>query len=217
MTRPGSSEIPQALMTIPGVSRETLERLHAYVRELQIWQRQINLVSPTTLDDIWTRHILDSAQLQQIVPEARIWADLGSGAGLPGVVISILLADRVGTTVHLVESNGKKAAFLRHVTGMLRLPTQVHAGRIETVLPRLAEAEIVTARALTSLDALLAYSSSLLKTGAIGLFPKGRDVDRELTEAAKCWQFKATLFPSVTDSKAKIVRIDALTPRKQAP
>jgi 16S rRNA (guanine527-N7)-methyltransferase len=197
-----------ALLSLPGVSRETLDGLERYVAELRLWQRRINLISPGTVDEIWHRHILDSAQLPALVPEAGCWVDLGAGAGLPGLVLAILLRGRPGAMVHLVESNGKKAAFLRHVAGLLDLPATVHNQRIEDAVAILPKADVVTARALASLDTLLRYSSSLLKTGTIGLFPKGRDLDRELTDARLNWHLDLVLLPSLTEADARIVRID---------
>lgn len=190
-----------------GVSRETLDRLDRYVDLLLQWQQQINLISPATIPELWSRHILDSVQLVQLKPAARHWVDLGSGGGLPGLVIACFLADTADGRIHLVESNGKKAAFLRHVATTLSLPAEIHAERIEKVIPQLPQPEIVTARALATLDQLIGYSNLLLKRGAIGLFPKGRDVDGELTAAQRNWHFSYTLHRSVTEAAARIVEI----------
>lgn len=189
------------------VSRETFERLEFYVAALIQWQRSINLVSPSTLDDIWTRHILDSLQVVRLAPSATRWVDLGSGAGLPGLVIAIALFGKVAAHVDLVESNAKKASFLRHVVSSLALPCTVHCERIERVVPHLTQIEIVTARALASLDQLLDYCNPLLKTGARGLFLKGRAAQAELTEAALRWHFKHTLHPSITERDASVVEL----------
>lgn len=190
-----------------GVSRETLARLSTYVELLLQWQQRINLISPATIPDLWSRHILDSVQLFQLKPDARRWVDLGSGGGLPGLVIGCFLADRADSSIHLVESNGKKAAFLRYVVMTLSLPVEIHAQRIEDAVPQLPQPEIVTARALATLDELIGYSNLLLKRGAIGLFPKGRDVDVELTAARRSWHFSSTLHRSVTDPAARIVEV----------
>lgn len=204
------AEVHERLLALPGVSRETLVLLDCYAQELTLWQARINLVSPTTLTDLWTRHILDSAQLYALAPNARQWCDLGSGGGLPGLVLACLLKDKPGCHIHLVESNGKKAAFLRHVVTMLALPATVHAKRIEQVVPLLGQMDIVTARALAPLSDLLAYTSSLLISGTVGLFPKGRDVEMELTDALQSWHFKATLFESCTSVDARIVEVREL-------
>jgi len=190
-----------------GVSRETLDRLNSYVELLLQWQRRINLISPATIPELWSRHILDSVQLVQLKPNARQWVDLGSGGGLPGLVIACFLADTADGRIHLVESNGKKAAFLRHVATTLSLPAEIHARRIEEAIEHLPQPEIVTARALATLDELIGYSNLLLKRGAIGLFPKGRDVDGELTTAQGNWHFSYTLHRSVTEPAARIVEI----------
>lgn len=190
-----------------GVSHETLDRLRAYVGLLLQWQSRINLISPMTVSEIWTRHILDSAQLIRMKPEARRWADLGSGAGLPGAVIACILADSPGVEVHLIESNSKKSAFLRHVVTTLALPVVVHACRIEEAIKKLPQIDIVTARALASLEELIGYSNLLLKSGVVGLFPKGRDFEEELTAAQRSWHFSYVLHRSMTDSEARIIEV----------
>lgn len=193
-----------------GVSRETLARLETYVDHLRHWQKTTNLVAPSTLSQIWSRHILDSAQLLSLVPDARTWLDLGSGGGLPGLVLACQLKE-LGGSVDLVESNSKKAAFLRHVVTSLSLPARVHSGRIETVMPSLPKFDVVTARALATLSDLLGYTNELLKSGTIGLFPKGRDYAAELTEAGKRWHFSYELHASRTEPEARIIRITALS------
>ncbi|MCA0406828.1 MAG: 16S rRNA (guanine(527)-N(7))-methyltransferase RsmG [Proteobacteria bacterium] len=195
-----------------GVSHETFERLTAYVGLLEHWQKRINLVAPSTLQEIWTRHILDSVQLFAIKPEAKHWLDLGSGGGLPGLVLGALLAEVPGGKITLVESNGKKGAFLRHVSAELRLPVTVEVERIEAVIPRLEIPEIVTARALASLDMLLGFSNLLLKSGAVGLFPKGREHAEELTLAHKNWHFSVQQHASVTESSSRILEISMAMP-----
>lgn len=190
-----------------GVSRETFERLEAYVALLMQWQSHINLIAPSTIPEIWTRHIQDSVQLHRLKPEARLWVDLGSGGGLPGLVLASILAETPGSAIHLVESNGKKASFLRHVVTELQLPAIVHSGRIEDTIPALPTPDVVTARALASLADLIGYSNLLLKSGALGLFPKGRDAGEELTEAQKSWHFTYALHESTTDAAAKIIEL----------
>lgn len=199
--------IREALLAKANVSHETLGRLEAYVDLLVQWQRRINLVSPHTLNEIWTRHILDSAQLMTLKPDATHWVDIGSGGGLPGLVIACFLAERPGARIILIESNAKKAAFLRHVTQTLGLPADILTARIEAVMPGQDVPEVITARALAPLNDLLGYTNLLLKKGAVGLFPKGRDYQMELTEAAQSWHFKSVLHPSVTDSSARIIEV----------
>ena len=198
----------QQVAALPGVSRETLESLDDYVRELSIWQNRINLVSPNTVSVVWERHILDCAQLILHRGDARIWLDMGSGAGLPGIVLACLFKGlQDGSHVHLVESNRKKAAFLHHMIGRLTLPATVHSDRVEDVVERIGKIDIVTARALAPLADLLGLSNLLLKKGAKGLFLKGQDAENELTEAAKHWQFYSRLLPSVTDPASRIVSV----------
>ena len=192
------------------VSRETAERLDAYVALLTHWQTIKNLVAPSTLDQIWSRHVLDSAQLLPLLGEARILADFGSGAGLPGLVLAILLAEQPGVTVHLVESNGRKAAFLREAARVTGAPAVVHAQRIEAFVALAPSGiELITARALAPLADLLALGEGLLKSGARALFLKGQDIEQELTEATKSWRIKFELIASLTDPTGRIVRIAA--------
>ncbi|CAN1569114.1 GidB Predicted S-adenosylmethionine-dependent methyltransferase involved in bacterial cell division [Rhabdaerophilaceae bacterium] len=200
----------QAIADDPRVSRETLDRLNAYVDALKTWQARINLVSSGTLETVWSRHILDCLQLAFLVEEPKIWADLGSGAGLPGLIIACTFNNQSGH-VHLVESNGKKVSFLRHVAGSLQLPVTVHDQRIEVAVATLPRIDIVTARALADLDQLCAWTSLLLKSGTIGLFPKGRDYARELTTAQESWHFSYELHQSLTDPNARIVRVSSFS------
>jgi len=173
------------------------------------WQERINLIAPSTVSVVWTRHVADSLQLLALAPDARIWIDLGSGGGFPGLVIACALAERPGAVIHLVESNGKKAAFLREAARTIALPVVVHGERIEAFSETFRErVDVVTARALASLPDLLALSEPLLKTGARGLFLKGRDVEVELTAASKYWKLQATLVPSLTDPQGRIVVLD---------
>jgi 16S rRNA (guanine527-N7)-methyltransferase len=202
-----------AAFALTPVSRETGERLDLLVGELRRWQAIKNLVGPGTLDAVWTRHVADSLQLLDLAPEARVWVDLGSGAGFPGLVLGIAALERHGMRVDLVESNGRKCAFLRHVARLTGAPVTVHEARLEAVIDRFAGADVVTARALTPLPRLLAWAEPLLTTGTTGLFPKGREVEGELTKAAKSWRFDAELVPSRTDSDARIVRIHSLKAR----
>jgi 16S rRNA (guanine527-N7)-methyltransferase len=190
------------------ITPDTLSRLDRFVAALLKWQATTNLVAPSTLPELWTRHIADSLQLIPLAPNATHWVDLGSGAGFPGLVVACALADSRGAVVHLVESNLKKAAFLREAARLAGAPAKVHAVRIEDFVDRFAEpVEIVTARALAPLDNLLESAYPLLKRGAAALFLKGRDIEVELTAASKCWTMDAELIPSATDSFGRIVRV----------
>jgi 16S rRNA (guanine527-N7)-methyltransferase len=203
-------------LALVDVSRETLDRLDRFVATLQAWQQRINLIAPSTEPTLWTRHIADSLQLLALAPEARTWVDLGSGGGFPGLAIACALADRPDARVHLVESNAKKAAFLREAARAAGAPAQVHAVRIEDFVENFAvPVDVVTARALAPLVELLAAAYPLLKTGAVGLFPKGQDVGAELTKAAKCWSIQSSLAQSLTDPKGQIVRITGIEPVAQ--
>jgi 16S rRNA (guanine527-N7)-methyltransferase len=197
-----------AALALNPVSRETLDRLDRFVPTLLTWQRRINLIAPATVGELWTRHIADSLQLVALVPGARVWVDLGSGGGFPGLAIACAFAETPGSRVHLIESNGKKAAFLREAVRLTGAAAIVHQGRIEQVLLTIGERiDVVTARALAPLADLLALSEPLLKTGAQALFPKGQDVEAELTEATKYWNIEATLVPSRTDPRGRIVSV----------
>jgi 16S rRNA (guanine527-N7)-methyltransferase len=188
----------QALRLIP-VSRETESRLDRFIALLTTWQKTTNLVSPATLPEIWTRHVADSLQLYPLSESAKLWIDLGSGGGFPGIVLACLLADVPGAQMHLVESNQKKAAFLREAARMLSLPVTVHAQRIADFTQTFTgHADAVTARALAPLAKLLPDAYPLLKAGTKFLFLKGQDVGAELTEASKYWTIGFEMVPSKT-------------------
>lgn len=203
----------RALALTP-VSRETVDRLDRFVALLLETQRHTNLIGPTTVPELWTRHIADSLQLLALAPDGRIWVDLGSGGGFPGLVLACALAERPNAVVHLIESNGKKAAFLRQVIRELALPARVHEQRIEDFVPDFT-ADVITARAVAPLPKLLGYVAPLLKRGAKALLLKGQDVAAELTEAAKYWNIKAELVASRTHSAGRIVAVRALHRRTQ--
>lgn len=190
------------------VSRETWERLDRFVALLLQRQEVMNLIAPSTIPTIWTRHIADSLQLLPLAPTAKRWIDFGSGAGLPGLVIACAVAGNPGAEIHLVESIKKKAAFLTDIVTTLSLPAVVHAERIEDFAKAAPQAfDVVTARAVAPLDKLIGYAIPLLKKGAVGLFPKGQDVEAELTQASKSWKIEAELIQSLTDPRGKIVRV----------
>lgn len=203
-----SDDRARALRLSP-VSRETAARLDHFVALLLETQRHTNLVGPATVPELWTRHIADSLQVLDLAPDARVWLDIGSGGGFPGVAIACALADRPGAAVHLIESNGKKAAFLRRVVRELRLPARVDETRIEDFVPDFT-AEVITARAVAPLSKLFGYVAPLLKSGAKALLLKGQDVDAELTEAAKYWNIEADLVVSRTHPAGRIVMVRAL-------
>jgi len=203
----------RALALTP-VSRETLERLDRFVALLLTWQGTTNLIAPSTVSHLWMRHVADSLQLLGLAPEARVWVDLGAGGGFPGLVIACALAGRPGAHVHLIESNNKKAAFLREAQRVTETPASVHAARIEDFVASFeGSADIVTARAVAPLKSLLDQCFPLLgKSGATGLFPKGQNAEFELGQAresrtAKAWTMNATLVPSRTDPAGRIIVI----------
>ena len=198
----------EAALALVPVSRETLARLDRLVATLLTWQQQINLIAPASIRAIWTRHVADSFQLLFLAPDAKIWLDLGSGGGFPGLVLACALGETPGARVHLVESNGKKAAFLREAIRVIGAPAIVHQARIEQMGTKLKESiDVVTARALAPLNELLGLAEAWLKTGAKGTFPKGQDVGAELTEASRYWNIEAVLVPSKTELNARILKV----------
>jgi len=192
------------------VSRETFDRLVAFEQLFLKWNRSINLAAPSTLDDVWGRHILDSAQLARIAPQARRWVDLGSGGGFPGLVLAFLLAERDGAAIDLVESNRKKASFLQAVIGQFGLPARVLARRIDDSYLIVPAPEIVTARALAALPALLDLTAPWLTKGARALFHKGRDYRTEVEESSHRWAFDLVEYPSMTDAHGVILELSDL-------
>ena len=185
--------------------------LKIYAGLLEKWQARINLVGPKTIPDLWVRHMLDSAQLLDYLPPpgaAKRLADFGSGAGFPGLVIAILRPD---LEVHLVESDQRKGAFLRQVARDTGASITLHTARIEALEP--LRADIITARALASLDKLFTYAQPHLAESGFCNFLKGQNVDAELTEATKCWSFGVETHISATDPDARIVLVRGLTKR----
>lgn len=195
------------------VSRETVERLDAYVALLRTWQKSINLVSPSTIPEIWTRHVEDGLVLGAKAKSAARWADLGSGAGLPGLILAILLAERDAAAVHLVESNAKKAAFLRTVARELALPATIHASRIEDCGEVLASVEAISARALASLDDLFALVAPHAGPDTTYWFLKGRAHESEIAGAAAHWQFDMVKHPSPVEDGSVLLEIRSLERR----
>jgi len=203
MPKPLSREAFQAQT---GVSRETLARLDAYIALLAAWNRRINLVAPASLEDVWRRHILDCAQLQPLLPpEANSVVDLGSGAGLPGLILAILGV----AGMRLIEADTRKSAFLREAARVCGAAVTVEMRRIEEV-PGFAAAAIV-ARALAPLGRLLDHAEPFIAPHSILLFLKGRAVEEELTDARKAWKMRATLHPSVSDPSGTVLRLEQVS------
>jgi len=190
-----------------GATPAQIADLDRYRQLLTEWNEVMNLVGPATLPDFWNRHAWDSAQLLQLDPEAKTWADLGAGAGLPGVVLAVLGKGRESFHVHLVESMAKRCRFLSEVVQALDLPATVHNSRAENL--DLA-VDSVTARACAPLSRLLGYARPYLAKGATGWFLKGQDVASELEEATKSWKFEAEIVPSSSDPRGQIVRVRKL-------
>jgi len=188
-----------------GVSRETLERLSVYEALLRKWQKTINLVGPKTLDDVWNRHFLDSAQLHPLCPEStKVLVDLGSGAGFPGLVLAILGVPEV----HLIESDVRKGAFLREAARATGAAVAVHSKRIEAVQG--LQADVLTARALAPLTDLLDWGARFLTADGVALFLKGQNVEDELTDSTKYWKMHTERFDSVTDPSGSILRLSGI-------
>ena len=203
-----------AALVLTPVSRETEERLDRYVDLLLEWQAKTNLVAPSTLPNLWTRHIADSLQLLTIAPSARVWADLGSGGGFPGVVLACALAEMPGAVIHLVERNAKKAAFLREALRVTGAPGKVHLADIGDSVDRITgPVDCVTARALAPLHQLIGFAAPLVRQGAKALFLKGQDVEAELTEATRYWNIKPRLHSSRTGGQGWIVELDQIERR----
>jgi 16S rRNA (guanine527-N7)-methyltransferase len=220
-----------ALATISGphdfaealkVPRETIHRLTRYAELLAHWQARTNLVSPSTLPVLWSRHFADSAQLVHLAPDARLWLDLGSGAGFPGLVVGILQAGTPDFRMHLVESNHKKCAFLAEVARETKAPVDIHAMRIEELAEsaQSLKPEMVSARALAALPRLFELAAPFFGERTKGLFLKGREAEAEIEAAREDWEFTSRLYPSITSPNSFIVEASGLHRRagsKDAP
>ena len=203
-----------AALALTPVSRETEARLDRYVSLLQEWQAKTNLVAPSTLPNLWTRHVSDSLQLLSLAPSAKVWIDLGSGGGFPGAVLACAMAETPGAMVHLVERIAKKAAFLREAIRVTGSPGTVHLADIGDTVERFGGAvDCVTARAVAPLHQLIGFAEPLVKRGAKALFLKGQDVEAELTEATKYWKIEPKLHSSCTGGQGWIVELDAIERR----
>ena len=203
-----------AALALTPVSRETEARLDRYLDLLREWQAKTNLVAPSTLPQLWTRHIADSLQLLSLAPSAKIWVDLGSGGGFPGVVLACALAETEGARIHLIERNAKKSAFLREALRVTGAPGVVHLAEIGHTVDRFeGSVDCVTARALAPLHQLVGFAEPLVQKGAKALFLKGQDVEVELTEATRYWNIEPKLTPSRTGGQGWIVELDRIERR----
>ena len=203
-----------AALALTPVSRETEARLDRYVDLLVAWQAKTNLIAPSTLPQLWTRHIADSLQLLGLAPSARRWLDFGSGGGFPGVVLACAMAEHEGASVQLVERIAKKAAFLREALRVTGASGSVILADIgDYVDSSKAPIDCVTARAVAPLHMLLGYAEPLVSRGAKALFLKGQDVESELTEATKYWNIEPILHPSRTGGHGWIVELNKIERR----
>jgi 16S rRNA (guanine527-N7)-methyltransferase len=209
---------PEDFAEVFNVARETIHRLERYAALLAHWQKSTNLVASATLPRLWSRHFADSAQIRGLAPEARLWLDLGSGAGFPGLVVAILQTGQPGFRMHLVESNQKKCAFLAEVVRETKAPVDIHAMRIEQLgeSARRLEPDVVSARALAPLPRLFELAQPFFGPQTRGLFLKGREAEAELDAAKRTWDFASLRHPSLTSSGSHIVEVRALRPLDQA-
>jgi 16S rRNA (guanine527-N7)-methyltransferase len=200
---------PQDFQRAFSVSHETVERLTAYEALLRQWQKAMNLVAPATLNEIWPRHFADCAQLTTLAPNALKWLDLGSGAGFPGLVIAIMTANHQNRSVHLVESNKRKCAFLSEVARRTGIAVTIHEERIEDVVRggRVTGVDVVTARALAPLDRLLGLAEGFFTDGTVALFLKGREAGREMDEARARGGFSFRAIPSRVHAEGSIIEV----------
>jgi 16S rRNA (guanine527-N7)-methyltransferase len=190
-----------------GAGDAAMADLDRFLERLAEGNAVMNLVGPDTLPDFWNRHAWDSAQLFHVKPEALTWADLGAGAGFPGLVLAILLKGRPGAHVWLVESLAKRCRFLESIVDELGLPATVVNGRAED---QRLKVEVVTARAVAPLEKLLSYAQPYLAAGGQGLFLKGQRAEDELRDARKSWQIEAELLPSASDPRGRLVLVRRL-------
>lgn len=206
---------PESFAEAFKVPRETIHALTRYADLLSHWQKSINLVAPSTLPEVWSRHFADSAQLRTLAPGARLWLDLGSGAGFPGLVIAILQAQVPDFRMHMVESNTKKCAFLAEVARVTAAPVDIHAMRIEELAQKAQSLrpDVVSARALAPLPRLLEIAEPFIGEGTRGLFLKGRETETEIKAARDGWTFDVLLHPSMTARDAHVVELTGLRRR----
>ena len=198
---------PAEVQAALGANDAQMADLEAYRALLTEWNEQMNLVGPSALAQFWARHVYDSAQLLALAPEALVWADIGAGAGFPGVVLAVLLKGKPDAKVHLIDSLAKRCRFLSAVVQALGLPAEVHNARAEDLSLKV---DIVTARAVAPLTKLLEYGRPYLAKGATGLFLKGQDIGSELTEATRYWKFEAHLTQSLSHTEGRILQVKGL-------
>jgi len=192
---------PDDLKDYVDVSRETLEKLQIIVGELDAWRRKTNLIGPSEFGRVWRRHVLDSLQLHPLIPAEGHTIDLGSGSGFPALVLAAC-AQSPSARFSLVESVGKKCAFLRAAIEAADLPAKVIQGRVEAINP--VQADCVTARAFAALPKLIEYAEPWFAQGAYGVIPKGRRWEEELTDAMESWRFAYEAIPSVSGDGATL-------------
>ena len=197
---------PEEFANASGVSRETLSRLKAFVGLLDDWNARHNLVSARSMEDVWRRHVWDSAQLAVYIPaEAKSLVDLGSGAGFPGIVLAELMRGRAGFRTVLYESTAKKCAFLKAAAERLGLNVEVRNARMEAAARE--RFDVVSARACAPLDRLLGYAQHFAGPNTVCLFLKGQNVEAELTQARKSWKLKALRHQSRSDPTGTILEV----------
>jgi 16S rRNA (guanine527-N7)-methyltransferase len=191
------------------VSHETVEKLELYESLLIKWQRAVNLTGPAAIPQLWQRHFADSAQLLALAPHAKTWVDLGSGGGFPALVIAIMLANQKECSVHLIESNARKCGFLSEVARQTGAPARVHNMRIADAAASgaIPAADVVSARALAPLDALVELALPFFGNASIALFLKGREAGVEIADARKRWVFDLKIHPSISDAQGQILEI----------
>lgn len=204
---------PDDFQSMFGVSRETVEKLETYAASLKQWQKAVQLVAPSTLDAVWSRHFADSAQLLALAPpDWRRWVDLGSGAGFPGLVIAILSPPDPAKRIMLVESDTRKAAFLGEVARKTGVAVDIVPARIESssTHAKVVQPDVISARALAPLDRLLGLVSGFWGPVTVGLFQKGREAAAEVAAAQTRWRFDVSFEPSLTEPDSRIVRVQKL-------
>jgi 16S rRNA (guanine527-N7)-methyltransferase len=209
MTPPQTPFGPTEFASLSGAPPSAMDRLSKYETILKTWNAHTNLVAPSTIDQMWMRHFWDSAQLLPLLPpDAKTIADLGSGAGFPGLVLAALLHDRGDATVHLIDATQKKCRFLSEAAEAMGVKVEVHWARAETMRP--LGADVVTARAVAALDPLFALIERHLKPGGLALLLKGAKANEELTAARRAWDFDAKVIPSRSDSAGVVLCVTGL-------
>lgn len=202
---------PDAFQRAFDLTQPQMDRLRRYAELLAKWQRAVNLVAPDSLPAMWSRHFADSAQLVPLIGSARTCIDFGAGAGFPGLVCAVLMAEKRETTIHLVESNARKCSFLREVARQTGTAVEIHNARIEDMAARgkVNRTDVVMARGVAPLDRLLELVEPYFRSGAVGLFPKGRRAEQEVADAKRTWQFELRTHASTTDPGSRILEIRA--------